>query len=539
MSAPLSSNHTVSPNPKGPGRKAKTGGSRPNVFAYLGRTLRTTAFRFTLLYISLFLLAVTLLIVFVYESTFRPAIKQIDQSIADEIVFFEKVYNERGSQALAQVIRGRSVASNSSIYLVVQAKTGVILSPGPLKKMPPEALQTTDLFRFTYTPISYTGQAGERRPGMGRVGRLRNPVSNDLEYAILAARDVYALDQLQNNARSTMIRVGIVTLLLGLILGFITSRSFLSKVDNFNKAVAAIRKGDLSRRMPVEGVNDEFDGLAENLNGMLDQIERLMIGMREVSDNIAHDLRSPLTRIRNNIHTAMTLSGEERDEALDTLSIETEKLLATFNALLSITRLESGEGAGVLKSININPIVEELTELYEPAAADAGFALSVENNEVPNIQGSRELVSQALSNLLDNALKYAVWHQGDDIPKGEIRVSLKKAAGDVVILAVADNGPGVPPQDRPKILNRFFRLDASRTTQGSGLGLSMVGAIARAHEAQLVIGSGLPRKVPRNIEEPSDGHGLSVSLMFKTVKPKARKELSEKAVSTSTVAKQT
>ena len=490
----------------------------------LVRLLRTTAFRFTLLYISLFLFAVTLLIIFVYESTFRPVIKQIDLELTTELAFFERVYTERSKTQMVQQVRARGRRRADALYLIVSAPNGMVLNDSPLKNMPGEALNTKGLFRFTYTPTNFRGDLNSSRNAMGRIGRIRDPRTGKLDFVILAARDVTALNQLQNNARSTMIRVGIVTLLLGLILGIITSRSFLSKVDKVNQAVAAIRKGDLSRRIPVEGGQDEFDGLAENLNGMLDQIERLMIGMREVSDNIAHDLRSPLTRIRNHIHEAMSLKGDDRDEALANLSLETEKLLETFNALLSITRLEAGEGAGVLKPINITTIVEQVADLYEPAAQDAGFTLTTELDPVPDILGSRELVSQALSNLLDNAFKYAKWPgTPTSIEPGKIIVSLRKTQGNNVKLTIADNGPGVTASDRPKILNRFVRLDQSRTTHGSGLGLSMVAAIARAHEASLTIADGLARKTPENSLDPSNGYGLSITLLFPPAPQKSPK----------------
>jgi signal transduction histidine kinase len=268
----------------------------------------------------------------------------------------------------------------------------------------------------------------------------------------------------------------------------------------------AIRAGDLSQRIPLAGSGDELDDLGANLNAMLDQTERLMTGMRDVSDNIAHDLRSPLTRMRNRLGDALKGDVAEKEAALRATIDDTERMLATFNALLSIARIRSGEGAGAMEPIDLVAIAEEMADLYEPAAQDAGFKLVLITAPTAPVKGSRELVSQAIANFLDNALKYAIG--GERI---ELKVEPAQYGGAVV--SVADDGPGVATEDRSRIMERFVRLEKSRSTPGSGLGLSLVAAIARAHNADLRFEDGLARG-----DNAEGGFGLRVVMTFPEVK---------------------
>ena len=203
--------------------------------------------------------------------------------------------------------------------------------------------------------------------------RFRASPDAEQSYLVVVARDVASREFLRERSQSVVMRAAMVTIALGVVIGLIFSRSLLRRVEVVNKTARAIRGGDLSQRVPTKGSGDELDDLGENLNSMLDQIERLMAGMREVSDNIAHDLRSPLTRIRNRLNDALEGDGEAKDEALRATIDDSEKVLATFNALLSIARIQSGEGAGAMAPVDIVAIAEEMAELYEPAAQDAGF----------------------------------------------------------------------------------------------------------------------------------------------------------------------
>ncbi|MEZ5918177.1 MAG: HAMP domain-containing sensor histidine kinase [Parvularculaceae bacterium] len=299
-----------------------------------------------------------------------------------------------------------------------------------------------------------------------------------------------------------MARIAAATIGLGILIGLMFSRTLLHRVDSVSRTARAIRDGDLSKRITLNGSGDEIDNLAINLNAMLDQIERLMTGMKEVSDNIAHDLRSPLNRIRGRSHRWWSrpgLGGE--DEALRATLADAEDMIATFNALLSIARIESGEGAGSMDVVDLVAIAEEMAELYEPAAQDAGFILQLKTQPAPPVRGSRALISQALANLLDNALKYAAGGT-------TIRIDVRKGAEGRVLLSVLDDGPGVPASDRDAVVKRFVRLEQSRTTSGSGLGLSLVSAIARAHGGSVTLGDAASN---------SQRKGLKVTIAFPSI----------------------
>ncbi len=244
--------------------------------------------------------------------------------------------------------------------------------------------------------------------------------------------------------------------------------------------------GDLSGRLPVAGTGDELDRLAENLNAMLERIEALMRGLKEVSDNIAHDLKTPLTRLRNRCEQA--LRGDKRNvdyrATLESTIAESDDLIRTFDALLMIARAESGHARDNMADFDAAEIVRDVGELYEPLADEKGLALKVEAPLTAPVRGNRELVSQALANLVDNAIKYAGPETSQTNGAGEIVVGAG-AEGDRIMLTVSDHGPGIPAADRGRVIERFVRLEQSRSEPGSGLGLSLASAVARLHGGEL------------------------------------------------------
>ncbi|MEZ5983649.1 MAG: HAMP domain-containing sensor histidine kinase [Parvularculaceae bacterium] len=466
------------------------------------RLLRTASFRFTLIYLLVFATAVGVLGVFIYQETFGASARQTDQVIDGEIEVLAQVFAAEGPGTLRRVVRERAAWRDNGIYMLIGAPSGAVLS-GNLTALPPEALTAgDDFFDFTFErpQLDAAGReiGIERRVARGKIRRFRASPDADSFFLVFVARDVTDRERLRERTRGLIVRVGLATVALGLVIGLAFSHSLMRQVDAVNKTVRAIRAGDLSKRIALTGSGDELENLAINLNDMLDQIERLMTGMREVSDNIAHDLRSPLTRIRNRLTEALRADPPAKDEAIRGVLNDAEAMIGTFNALLSIARIESGEGAGAMEPVDLTAIVHELAELYEPAAQDAGFSLHIDASPAPPVRGSRALISQAIANLLDNALKYAA---GGTI----IEIKVAKAAKNTVALTVADDGPGVPESDRGRIFNRFVRLETSRTTTGSGLGLSLVSAIARAHGASLTIGDGVAG---------GKGPGLSITLAF-------------------------
>src|SRR6202011_1510827 len=260
-----------------------------------------------------------------------------------------------------------------------------------------------------------------------------------------------------------------------------------------------IMAGDLSGRLPVGRSGDELDRLAENLNAMLERIEALMMGLKEVSDNIAHDLKTPLTRLRNRAEEALAKSGTEAEyrSALERTIEESDGLIRTFNALLMIARAESGQARGNMDDFDAADVANGIHELYEPLAEDAGMTLRLKAASAP-LHGNRELISQALANLVENAIKYgkplaAAQPLGADaIADGKVISIESRRDGDQVLLSVTDRGPGIPEADRDHAVERFVRLEASRTQPGSGLGLSLASAVATLHGGALKLSDAQP-----------------------------------------------
>jgi signal transduction histidine kinase len=257
--------------------------------------------------------------------------------------------------------------------------------------------------------------------------------------------------------------------------------------------------------VPVGPKGDEFDRLSETLNRMLDRIERLLAGMREVSDNIAHDLRTPLFRLRSRIElalvdvdTAETPNGSR--EALEVALREAEGLLATFNALMSIAQFEAGAMTQTAKREDVGAILSDIADLYEPVAEDRGLELVSSIPQGLYINCHRELIVQALSNLVDNAFKYSP--EGTKVTIGARLVQPVHGQGRAVEIFIADEGPGIPREDRERVTKRFVRLERGRGAPGSGLGLSLVAAVAQMHEAEL------------KLDDGPHGRGLEVRLVM-------------------------
>ncbi len=276
-------------------------------------------------------------------------------------------------------------------------------------------------------------------------------------------------------------------IVLGLAGGFFVTRRVLKRVDAMTDTTRTIMDGDLTGRLPIAGTGDELDRLASNLNAMLERIEALMHGLKEVSDNIAHDLKTPLTRLRNRCEEALRLAEDESQyrAALETTIEESDALISTFNALLMIARAESGQARDNMSEFDAAEIARGVGDLYEPLADDKGLVLKVEAPGSAPVHGNRELVSQALANLVDNAIKYGR-RDGAEANGAAADIVVKAMGeGDRILLTVADAGPGIPEADRSRAVERFVRLEQSRSQPGSGLGLSLASAVARLHGGEL------------------------------------------------------
>jgi signal transduction histidine kinase len=309
---------------------------------------------------------------------------------------------------------------------------------------------------------------------------------------LLIGRKVRALDQLTRLFdRSLFWGMGI-TLILALIGGLLMSQNVRNRVNAINATSRKIMAGDLSQRIATTGTGDEFDELARNLNATMDQIESLMNSIQHISDNIAHDLRTPLTRLRNRLEELGRHAEDTEAEKINACIDDADGLLSTFTSLLSIARIESGSYEANLKTINLGQAVRDACELYQALAEEKSITLRCDAPGSNEIRGDRNLIFQALTNLLDNAIKYTP-------TGGTVAVSLTaEVAGHV--LRVSDTGPGIPEDMREKVLQRFYRLDKSRSKPGAGLGLSLVQAIAQRHDARLILTDNAP--------------GLCVQLVF-------------------------
>jgi signal transduction histidine kinase len=290
----------------------------------------------------------------------------------------------------------------------------------------------------------------------------------------MVGRNLSALLELRGFMRRALVQTVVLTLLLGFGGGYLFSRRVATRLDRVNVASRGILSGAIDRRLPVSSHGDEIDELCDNLNTMLDRIESLMDGMRSVTDNVAHDLRRPITRLRSRIE--LTLMGPRDAEAyLQALTgtlDELDELLTLFNAMLTIALAESGASRD-FEEIDLADIVRSTAELYGPVAEDAGLALHVDAPAAVPCHGNPHLITQAVANLIDNSIKYAPG-------SGELTLATRADRFGARII-VADHGPGIPASFRRKAFDRFERLEPSRSAPGSGLGLSLVRAVARMH----------------------------------------------------------
>jgi signal transduction histidine kinase len=266
----------------------------------------------------------------------------------------------------------------------------------------------------------------------------------------------------------------------------------LNRIDAMNRSARAIMAGDLTLRLPVSGSGDELDRLAAGLNDMLARIAELMTGLREVSDNIAHDLRTPLTRLRNHAEAALRSADDPAAyrAALERTIEESDGLIRVFNALLAIARAEAGAESAGVGAFDIGEAVESVAELYAPVAEENGATLKVEATRGLMVIGNRELIGQAVANLIDNAVKHGA-PEDEAAAKTEISVVARRDGASVAI-EVADHGPGIPADDRARALERFVRLEGARSRPGSGLGLSLVAAVMRMHGGALRLDDNSP-----------------------------------------------
>jgi hypothetical protein len=454
--------------------------------------LRTQAFRIVLAYVLLFAFSVTALLVFTYWNTRRTLDAQTDQIIEAEITGLNEEYHHFGLQGLAETVRTRSLHAGQALYLLADGRHHYVA--GNLDSWPQIADQPGELVEFEYER-ALNGKM-ETHQARGRVYLVPG------DFLLLVAQDVHDRYLTERMFTTTLPWTVLLILLLGAAGGALMSRNMLRRLDTINRTSGEIIAGDLSRRVPLNGSGDEFDVLAENLNRMLDRIERLMRGLRDVTDSVAHDLRTPLNRLRNRLEESLArlqASGAQASE-IERAIAETDQLIGTFNALLLIAETDAGTTRAAMAPLELGAVAADVAELYEPLADDKKISLALLPSMPVAIEGNRSLIAQALANLLDNAIKYTP-------AGGRVRVAVS-ATDEGVELSVSDSGPGIPEADRPRVTERFVRLEASRNSPGTGLGLSLVAAVAHFHNAELLLDDNLPSglkavlRFPKNAIRP-------------------------------------
>jgi len=440
--------------------------------------LQTSALRLALQYTLLYVLVLGIALAALFWSSSRYVDSQLEADIEQELSLLAQAFHSGGAEHLIEVVSGRAeedALDEGRFYLLVTPEDRLLA--GNLTKWPGEASVSFDgdvhniwldeniLPGNLYNDDAYLPAIAREFPDGNRLLLVRGVEQDN----ILREVSEYLLESLG--------AVVFFALLMGITLG----RAILRRMDTISRAASEIMAGDLSRRVPVSGRNDAFDALAQRLNNMLERIEAVLAGMREVTDNVAHDLRSPITRIRNRMEVTLL---ERRDESeyrdvMEQTIKDADTMVRTFNAILQTAQANAGAIRADLLPVDLSKLVREMGELYGPVTEEAGLTLRIESGAPITVPGHRDLLAQAVGNLLDNAVKYT--------PRGGT-LYLELVSGDgTVDLVVEDSGPGIPEKERHRVKERFVRLDTVRQKEGNGLGLSLVDAIARQHGATLLL----------------------------------------------------
>ncbi len=444
-----------------------------------GRLLKSRVFRLTLVSALVFSITTVLLVGLIYWSGTSAISRQIDATIDAEIKGLSEQYSQRGGIGLIRVIekRSRTASRTGALYLLVGADGRPLA--GNLSRWP--EVQPNKQGRVIF-PLTW--RLRDRKiesTGRARIFNLRGGLR------LLVGQDLRERQSISDQLEAALIWGGTTLVALALTMSALLSWAILRRIDTISSASNEIIAGDLSRRVPVTGKGDEFDRLAASLNTMLEQNERLFRGLQEVAENIAHDLRSPLGRLRTRLESIQSEQAdpEDRQTAIGEAIEESDRLLRTFNAILKIAQAESGAPRRHFNPVNLTQMLTDLHELYEPIVEAAGLQLTCEMpRKTAIVSGDRDLLFQAAVNLIDNAIKYA----------GAAKVIRTELSSDQnwATIEIADHGPGMPSEALARAKDRFFRVDESRTTQGSGLGLSLVDAVARLHDGDLKLEDNLP-----------------------------------------------
>lgn len=427
------------------------------------RILRSASFRMTLAYVGLFVVSAGVLFATVYFTATAAMQSDMQAVLRSEAYQLGEIHRRSGLLGVAQEITKRiNFRTRGPIYYLLQGPSQQVMV-GNLPGMPP----VNGAIDFAREDDAAPASERARLMGFG----ITLPDGS----FILVAQDTSRLLDMQRAIESAFAWAGGLTLLLAIAGGVLLSGNFLRRIDTIGRTSRAIMEGDLTARIPARGTNDEIDQLVASLNAMLDRIQQLLEGVRQVSSDIAHDLRTPLSRLRQRLEDAREHATTTGDYAAATEAAigEADEMLEIFSALLRIAQIEAGAQKSAFAAVDLSELARSVGEAYLPAAEDSQHRLVLEIQDSVTLNGDRQLLAQMLSNLVENALHHT--------PAGTtVTVAVRKPANGLEI-EVADTGPGIPQAERDKVFERFYRLDRSRGTAGSGLGLALVKAIAGLH----------------------------------------------------------
>jgi signal transduction histidine kinase len=436
----------------------------------LAKTLTSSTFKLALIAIGAFGVIVSAIFSYVYLSTSAYVRSRSDSAIMAEAAGLRDVYAQSGRGGLIDLIRQRAADRSFAHHFYLLADSLQAVLAGNLEKWP-LAQASPGWVEFRAPPTA--SDASDRPLVRAMMERLSGGEQ------LLVGLDISDLDSFAAQIRTAVISIVALTFVMAAVASILVTRRTVGRIESINATSRAIMASGLDKRIPLRGSNDEWDRVAENLNQMLDRIETLMGEVKQMSDNVAHDLRTPLTRMRGRLEKAAHgPRNAEADQALiaDTIS-ELDGVLRIFLSITRIAQIETQVRTAGFRSVNLAEIAGEVVELYDAAAEEDGTRLVMVGDSEVLVTGDRDLIFDAVANVVDNALKHGR-------PAGRVVVASETAGGTPVI-SVADNGPGIPAEQHEQVFKRFYRLEQSRYTPGNGLGLSLVAAVARLHGARI------------------------------------------------------
>jgi signal transduction histidine kinase len=436
----------------------------------LAKTLRSSTFKWALIWIAIFGAVVIALFIYVYWSTAGYVQGRSDRAIAAEHAMLRKIYDGAGRGGLIGAIEIRIADGPFEGGVYVLADPSFAPLAGNLKVWPSTLKASAGWENFT---------AGEGKPDAPNRPVLRamfDTLPNGDH--LLVGKEIDNLDEFIKKIKTAfMWGIALIFVLAGVASISVTRRT-VGRIEAINTTSQAIMQSGLGKRIPLRGTRDEWDQLAGNLNSMLERIEALMAEVKQVSDNVAHDLRTPLTRMRGRLEKAHARqrSGDHDQALIDDTMSDLDAVLRMFSSLTRISQIEAGDRTFAFRTVNLSEIASEVVELFDAAAEDKHAHLAAVGDQHVLVSGDRDLLFDAVANLVDNAIKYG--REGG-------RVTVEVTRNGDALISVADDGPGIPTNERQNVFKRFYRLEQSRRTPGNGLGLSLVAAVARLHGASI------------------------------------------------------